>query len=341
MRAPGRRLAVPLAAALAAALALTLGTLGTSPEADAAPNPQVDCANFTSMLAPGSLAARTMASYCGVVPAVASAGPMPVIHEAGPDLAALEREIRSAVDDYWVDGNYAVAVTDLQTGETIEVNGNRRQLAGCSINFFVMLQTMIERERGALTAAETDTLLRTTVHFSDPVAARQLYTMIGDGSLRAGVKETRDLVRALGLKSTVLDHAPLFLDAASLGSSDNFLTAADANRALAQLWWGGVLPEASRDKLLDTMSDVKPGLNYLTGYGTGGVVSHKNGFFPVPAGGWWVDNDIGLVRFERDGVTYAYAISFLSERVPEKYGSLSLFRPISELVWDYFDRTYP
>jgi len=340
MGAPRRRLAIP-AAGLLAALAVALGALGATREAAAAPAPQVDCANYGRMLTPGSVASRAMASYCGLTPATVAAGPTPVVHDAGPELAALEDEIREAVAGYWLDGNYAVAVTDLQTGETIEVNGNQRQLAGCSINFFVMLQTMIERERGVLTAAQTDTLLRTTVHFSDPVTARQLYTLVGDGSLRDGVAATRDLVRALGLKGTVLDHAPLFLDAASLGASDNYLTATDANRALAQLWWGGVLPEAARDTLLDTMSDVKPGLNYLTAYGTGGTVSHKNGFFPVPAGGWWVDNDIGLVRFERDGVTYAYAISFLSERVHEKYGSLALFRPISELVWAYFDRTYP
>jgi hypothetical protein len=64
------------------------------------------------------------------------------------------------------------------------------------------------------------------------------------------------------------------------------------------------------------MTEVKVGLNYLTAYGPGVPVNHKNGFFPA-LDGWYVDNDIGIVRFERDGRQLAYAISFFSQRVPK------------------------
>lgn len=336
---------LPFAILLAVAAASLAAVLGLVTAGAQGAEGAIDCSNYRAVFAAGTVEARHLDAYCGVTagpPGLpASTGEAPVLREAAPGLQALEREIGERVAAYHLDGNYAVAVTDLQTGETIEVGGHRQQLAGCSINFFVMLQATIEQTQGRLTSDQIDTLVHTTVRYSDPAAARSLYELVGDGELLPGIRETRSLIGQLGLRDTQLDHAPLYLSAASVARADNFLTASDANQALAMLWWGQILPEQQRDALLDTMADVKPGLNYLTGYGTGGTVSHKNGFFPVPAGGWWVDNDIGIVRFERNGETYAYAISFLSERVHEKYGSLSLFRPISELVWDYFDRTYP
>jgi hypothetical protein len=87
------------------------------------------------------------------------------------------------------------------------------------------------------------------------------------------------------------------------------------------------------------MTDVKPGLNYLTAYGTGGTVSHKNGF--LPDGASWVDNDAGIVRFERGGVEIAYAITFLSEGVPTKYADIPLGQELSVMAWEHFATTYP
>jgi hypothetical protein len=336
---------LPLALAIGLLSILVAASIGVASAAAEDTDGTVTCANYRATFESGTVEARHMDAHCRALfaagpPTLPAGAAAPELAEPGPALAALEREIAERVEAYHLDGNYAVAVTDLQTGETIEVGGHRRQLAGCSINFFVMLQASIDEMRGQLTSSQIDSLLHTTVHYSDPVSARKLYELAGDGELLSGIRETRSLIWSLGLRDTRLDHAPLFISAASIARTDNHFSAADANRALAMLWWGQILPVAERDKLLDTMADVKPGLNYLTAYGTGGTVSHKNGFFPVPSGGWWVDNDIGIVRFEQDGETYAYAISFLSERVHEKYGSLSLFRPISELVWEYFDRTY-
>ena len=47
------------------------------------------------------------------------------------------------------------------------------------------------------------------------------------------------------------------------------------------------------------------------------------------------------MRFERGGVEYAYAISFFSDFVVEKYGDIPVAQEISQLAWAYFDQTYP
>ena len=61
----------------------------------------------------------------------------------------------------WIPGNYAVAITDLQTGETVSVNGGRSQLAGCIANLFMLFQVAHDLETGKYAAEHVEWLLTT------------------------------------------------------------------------------------------------------------------------------------------------------------------------------------
>ncbi len=141
------------------------------------------------------------------------------------------------------------------------------------------------------------------------------------------------------MSSTFYDHPPAYWPASSLRGWSNLTTALDLNRALAGFWHGEVMSTEWRDYLYVKMQGVKPGLNYLLPAGvTDGTVGHKNGFLWVPGG--WVDNDTGIVTFQRNGQTYAYAITFLTQSVQDKYGDIPLGQTISSLVWQYFSAKY-
>jgi len=261
-----------------------------------------------------------------------------VVETLEPDFAALQQRLQAAVDNYWSDGQFAVAVTDLQTGDTIGVNSSRPQLSGCVMNWFVILQSVLDVQNGTLPESEVGDLIATTIWGSVSVTARQLYEIVGGGSTVAGVGKVSRLIASLGLLNTIIDHPPGYDGDYSLGvNSDNWITATDANKALAQVYWGQVLELPWRDYLLEKMEGVKPGLQYLIGSTPGGIVSHKNGFF---ASSGYIDNDIGIVRFNRGSVTYAYAISFFSQDVPSKYADISLGQDIIEEVWQYFSTKY-
>lgn len=172
------------------------------------------------------------------------------------------------------------------------------------------------------------------------MTARDLYRIVGDGEVVRGVQRVADLIELLELGDTILDHPPLYASE-SLGiDPNNWSIATDTNRALAALYEGRLLTEEWRDYLLEKMSEVKAGLNYLTAYGPDVPVSHKNGFFPA-LDGWYVDNDIGIVRFERDGRQLAYAISFFSQRVPKKYDDIPLAQRLTTTTWAFFEQRYP
>lgn len=256
-------------------------------------------------------------------------------------MLALQAEMEEIIDAAWIEGRYAVAVTDLQTGETVGVNAQRLQLTACIANLFVLMLTMQDVENGAPIDDVSD-LMDTTIWASDAFTARALYAIAGDGSSIEGVRRVGELVASLGLTDTTIDHPPAYAGE-SLGiSDDNWTTAIDVNHALWAFYHGDVLGEPYRSELLNRLVEVKPGLNYLMAYETygGRTVSHKNGFFEINDG-TWVDNDVAIVRFDRGGREYAYAISYFSDFVETKYGDMTVGQGLAAAAWAYFDEKYP
>jgi hypothetical protein len=232
-----------------------------------------------------------------------------------------------------------VAVTDLQTGESIDVRGDDLRLPGCTINFFVLLSVVMDVEAGLYDEADVGGLISSTTWSSNAVTGRALLVKTGGGDIRAGVEKVNELMASLGLETSLYDHAPAFPDEFSLGGGVNILTANEMNRALANFYGGGVVSPAWRDYLIAKLTEVKPGLQYLIPAGVGGAtVAHKNGFYPSPGG--WIDNDAGVVIFESGGRQYAYAVSFFTEDVPTKYADIPLGQTVSSLVWQYFRSRY-
>ena len=259
--------------------------------------------------------------------------------EIGADLQQLEADLASAIEEYWVGGNYAFVVTDLQTGETVGFRGTTPQMSGCVMNLFVLYQVARDLEAGRYALDEVDALMRATPWSSNAVTAWELFRIAGDGVALDGVRRVAALISDLGLEDVLLDHPPGY-HADSLGLDyNNWVTAESTNLALAALWNGEVVGDEYREYLLEILSDVKPGLNYLTAAVPEGIVSHKNGFFYGDTG--YVDNDVGIVRLERDGTEYAYAVSFLAEEVPTKYGDVVLGQQLGTMAYEVMAARYP
>jgi len=249
-------------------------------------------------------------------------------------LAALQQDMAELIERYPVPGRYAVAVTDLASGETASVNGDRPQLSGCSINYFLLLQVTLDLQDGRYPLARVDALFRETTWSSNATTALELYRIAGSGDALAGVARVDVLIRErLGLVNTVLNHPPAFASSINLRGGDNWLSANDANAALASLWRGDGLTPEWRAYLLERLSTVEPGLGYLTGSIPDAVISHKNGFFWYSGG--YVDNDNAIVRPE-GRPDDAFAISFLSEEVRVRYADLPLARDLIELAASHF-----
>src|SRR3546814_19056481 len=93
---------------------------------------------------------------------------------------------------------YSVAVTDLQTGETIGVNEDRMQLAGCVINLPVLMQSTLDMQAGRVAIDQADPLIAETIHHSNPVTASDLSGLSGQARTNAGKGKSGDIRLELG-----------------------------------------------------------------------------------------------------------------------------------------------
>lgn len=291
-------------------------------------------ARVNTLTSAGWIPGETLAFYTPVCdPASAPGEPAPAA-----DLIALRDRIAGAVAGSGIDT--AVAITDLRTGETIDVNGDARRLPGCTINLFALMRVVSDLQAGKYAEPEPGDLIGQTINRSDPITARRLVrNWIGEGDLGLGLTRVQDFMAALGMSATLLDHPPAYPQESLYGGLSNNITARDANRGLRAIWDGRVLLPGWRDYLLQKMTLVKPGLNYLipASVGAGATASHKNGFLWEEG---WADNDIGIVWFERGGQRYGYAISFFTQYVPTKYADIPLGQRVSSLAWQWFVGRY-
>lgn len=266
-------------------------------------------------------------------------GPPPL----GEDLLALQEQIEELVwANQWA-GEISVAVTDLQTGELVGVQGHVLRYSGCVLNLFVLLAIMREVEAGNLPLALVGEDVRETIRNSNPVTARHLYGVLGGGDVMGGVLRTEALIKELGFgpDDVVFDHPPGYLED-SLGiDPNNYLTAEAMNRFMAQVWKGESIGGEARLFFLEALLGVKPGLNYLLAVLPDDAnVGHKNGFFPGTDG--YVDNDAGLVWFRTgEGELRAYAITFLSVQGSGLYSTAWLGQQLSKAAWETFRARYP
>lgn len=255
-----------------------------------------------------------------------------------PDMLALRDRMAAAIASSPI--NTAVAITDLRTGETVDVNGALTRLPGCTINLFALMQVVSDLEVGAYPESYVGDTIGQTINRSDPILARRLVKdYVGRGDLGYGMARVNNFIHALGMTSTLMDHPPAFPQESLFGLPDNRITALDANRGLQVLWDDRVLNPSWRDYFLRKMTLVKPGLNYLipAGVSASATVSHKNGFLWAEG---WADNDIGIVWFQRGGQRYGYAISFYTQNVRGKYDDIPLGQRISSLAYQWFVGRY-
>jgi hypothetical protein len=258
-----------------------------------------------------------------------------------PDLAGLEQRLRELVNGW--SGQNAVTVTDLQTGQTISINGDRQQLAACTIKIFIMAAVAEDITAGRYTKESIEHLV---VPFMGPSATwpgPELLRLIGDGDEGAGVKRVNDIMWSLGAKGSILTHAPGYYGAEygyaqSHGVTDNYLTTDDLNLMLGKLYRGEALTPEQTEYVLWTMSIATPYLNGSLGgpLPPEATLYHKIGVLHEPLNTW---NDTGIVVFDRGGHPYAYAVSILSSYTSGYQTGYSHGYTVSQLAWEAFSQS--
>ena len=265
--------------------------------------------------------------------------PIPENVFALPDLLALRDALAAEIETYREQEgsiDVAIAVTDLQTGEAISVNGNVLHKTGCTINLFALLAAVDAFQKGEAYPDDVAYSISVGVGASYPPEVKRFLQALF-GSHQAGVARASLLMGQWGLRSSLFDHVPYYGD----GTQNNYLTALETNLALNQLWRGQLFEPQWTQYAIERLHNVQPYLNYILpgNLPASATVAHKIGYHWDYDG--WVNDDVGIITFSGDdGQEKAYVITYLSQRATSEYSGYSFGARLSKIVWDYFDAKY-
>ena len=266
-------------------------------------------------------------------------GVIPENVNVSPEFLALRDTLAKEIETYaaQVGGiDVAVAVTDIQTGQTISVNGNVLHRTGCTINLFALLAAVGEFEAGRADPSQFVRSIRVGIGGSYPPEVRRFLERIF-GSHRAGVDRAQEMMRSWGMVASEFHQVPYY----ATGTAVNRLTALEVNLALTKLYRGEMFSPEWTAYTLARLREVNVGLNYMLPgrLPRSAVVAHKIGFYADWDG--WVNNDAGVVTFTgSDGQQKAYVITYISQKARTEYTGYSFGARLSGIAWDYFEATY-
>jgi hypothetical protein len=253
--------------------------------------------------------------------------------------SGLQRQLKSAIDDYLASTGVEVglAVTDLQTGQTLSINGNRPQRTGCTIHQFALYAAVSQFQAGNSSPSDMSWSIQSGIGNSYPPEVYNFLSYAFGSNYDRGLRHAQNQMRAWGMSASLFDHVAYYGD----GTQNNLLTALETNSTLAKLYRGQLFNAEWTAYTLGVLRNIKPGLNYMIpgALPSAATVAHKIGYYADTDG--WVNADAGIVTFRgRDGTTKAYAITYLSQKASTESTGYSFGTQLSKMAWDWFAATY-
>jgi len=258
---------------------------------------------------------------------------------ASPELLALRDTLAEEIEAYRAQVGrieVGIAVTDLQTGQTISVGGNDLHKTGCTMNMFALFAAVGEFQAGRADPDSVAYNVNVGIGHSFPP---QVYRLMANvfGSAQAGVQRGQEMMTSWGMKASRFYQLPYY----PVGPQMNSLTALEVNMVLTKLYRGELFEPEWTDYTLARLRNIAGYLNYILPgqLPDSATVAHKIGYFWDRDG--WVNNDAGLVTFTGgDGKEKAYVITYLSQKARTEYTGYSFGARLSGIVWDYFSAAY-
>jgi hypothetical protein len=258
---------------------------------------------------------------------------------AGEELLGLYATLQADVDSNraLTGMEVGIAVTDMQTGETVSVGGNAPHRTGCVINMFALLAAVDRFQDGAANPASVSYSVTKGIGGSFPPEVKNFLGVVF-GDYRAGESHARSLMAGWGMQTFQFDHVPYY---GTEPYRPNILTALETNDILARLWWGELFSPQWTDYTIGVLRNTFSYIDYILPkyLPANATVGHKIGYHWDYDG--WVNNDVGIVSFVgADGQQKAYAISYFSQYAPSEVAGHSFGARLSLVVWNFMAARY-
>jgi hypothetical protein len=289
---------------------------------------------------PGEAADPSSGGDQAAAPLPVSSGSIPENVNASPEFLALRDRLDASIAAYsaQVGGvDVAIAVTDLQNGESISVGGNVLHRTGCVINMFALLAAVNEFQAGNASPSGMAWSIKKGIGGSYPPEVKN-FTQRVFGDYQTGTYRARELMSGWGMSASYFDHIPYY---GGSYPAPNILTALETNDVLARLWAGQLFNQQWTSYTIGVLRDSFSYVNYILPgrLPAQARVGHKIGYYADYDG--WVNNDAGIVSFTgADGTEKAYAITYMSQMAGSEKIGYSFGAKLSRDVWDWMAGKY-
>ena len=240
------------------------------------------------------------------------------------DLAPLKSGLEKELSGY--QGEVAIAVTDLKTGNSISIEGDKIYFPASSIKALIMGSVLKDVEAGRYSPSSVDKLLSDMMSRSSNYAANTLM-------VKTGLKKLSDLPAEIGMTNTVLIHG--FSDGDPNVPRQRFganaLTANDANLFWQKLFSGKILGEEMTKKALEYSKLPSVKLIYTP---EKAALYHKPGYIELIDSETYIDT--GVVEAER----FSYVVSFLSRNNPTHQAGADFGLKATKIIYEWFAQNY-
>lgn len=240
----------------------------------------------------------------------------------------LKRKLEEKISSF--PGDVGLAVTDLQTGETISIDGDKKYQPGSVIKIFTWLSVLKDIEEGEYALDEVEEQVDAMLYWSDNPANTTL-------TEKTGIETINERMRKWGMERSVYSgwedvHY-------SKAERWNYLVPEEVNLVLTKLYGNELFSEEYTDLAIEKLTHsvsyeccnyMIP--KYLPKDGSV-VIANKFGWYPEV-----LHADAGIVMMKRGAREIAYIISFFCNSSRPDGGELGA--ELSKMVFDHFDREY-
>lgn len=244
--------------------------------------------------------------------------------------------LREAEGEKW-----AVCVENLENNENFGYNSSEKMQSASVIKVFIMgavydrmcYPSSPKRLIPADEAydGELRYLLEQMITVSDNDAANQLITKLGEGDFQAGAQVVNQFCKENGYTSTSIGRK--FLESNPTG--DNYTSAKDCTKLLADIYNGTCVGKEASGKMLDILKQQTNTSKIPSGLPSGITTANKTGEMPEGYGLGCIENDMAIVFTERGDYVLTVLSNELGGRNEE---AKQVIRQVSEAVNDLFEK---
>jgi beta-lactamase class A len=234
--------------------------------------------------------------------------------ESGPVGAVVSEFIhaREAMGEHW-----SIAYEDLETGASYGYHEEDVLQSASVVKLFIMgavyryMCYPKEGERVIPFHEDYDGHLRATIEsmirVSDNDCANLLIDRLGEGDFALGAQRIKEFCEEYGYTGTSIGRR--FLE--QNPSGDNYTTAADTRKFLADLYHGTLVTEEASRKMLDIVMGQTRKNKIPAGLPSGFTSGNKTGEMPEGYGLGCIENDCAIV-FPPEGMGKGYVLTIMS-----------------------------